>query len=240
MEQQRAVWTILFLCVLVYFGFMLYNLASIDAYNPMVVFGGLMILAAVTAQNIWGDWFTFLKAPPEFVTISGVGGRLLSGPEPLPGGKMKCRVSINRATLARHLKQSEEGGFFVFLGMFSGTTVREVVGYREQFVMVDPNDCENPNGCMHYLGRLDGAELRNQNIMSGLTELRRVTDLYRATVTTMKLYGQQLSTLINQRLLDDEYTYERAKMIADNMKNVKIISKGAGGGAAEAVAAELM
>ena len=231
--------TIAFLCLLVFIGLMIYNLAEIQAYNPFVVFGSLFLAVGLLFQRVWGDWFASLfPAKPEFVSLSGLGGRLLSGPTPIPGGRMKCVVSFNSSSLPNHLKENSKGGVFGFFGKLSGTIVREVIGRREQFKMVEKNDLENPNGCMFFRGRIDMAELRDSEVMSGLSELRRLSDLYRSTVTSMKLYGQQLTTLINQRHLDDDYTYNRAKMIAENMKNIKIITKGRGG-EAEAIAGEM-
>ena len=240
MDENNTFGTIAFWCLIIFAGVLFYNMAEISAYNPVVVGGGLVFLFLWGFHVSWGDWFaSIIRAPPEFVTLSGIGGRKVSGPEPLPGGKMKCRVAFNRSVLPKHLKKGQVGGLMGFFGMVSGTIVLDVVGDRAQFKEVDRNDCENENGCVLFRGRIDGAELHDPDVMGGLAELQRLSDLHAATVTSMKVYGQQLATLINQRHLDDDYTYNRAKMIADNMKNVKIISKGAGGGAVEAVAGEL-
>jgi hypothetical protein len=237
MDENNTVWTVAFIIMMVWIGFLIYNMAQIKAYNPLVLFGGLLFLVSFAAQNIWGDWFTFLRAPPEFITLSGVGGRKVDGPIPLPGGRVSFRVSFNRSVLNQHIKKRRRGGFFSFLGLFAGTVILDVSGRREQFESVDARDCENPNGCIFFKGRLDGAELRNQEVMSGLAELRRVSDLYRGVVASMKLYGQQLTVLINQRHLDDEHTFSRLKSLGDHLKNVKIIAKGGGG--ADAIAAEM-
>lgn len=239
MAKRNTGATIAISCLVVFVGLMLYNIAEISAFNPIIMFGSIFLILGLIFQRVWGDWFASLfPAKPEFVSYSGLGGRLMIGPISLPGGQQKCLVSFNSSSLPKLLKDGTSNWFWAFIGMITGTTIKEVIGRREQFHFVEKKDCENPNGCMFFKGRIDGAELRDPEIMSGLTELKRLSDAYRATVSTMKQYGHQLATIVNQRNLDDDHAYSRAKMIADNMKNIKIITKGSGG-SADAVASEM-
>lgn len=239
MENNNTGWTLAVVFIFAYIIVMLYNMAKIDAYNPVVTFGMLAFIIGLTLANIWGDIFSFIRAPPEFVTLSGLGGRLVGGPYSLPGGLMKAKVVFNRSYVPENLRDRGPGGFVSVLSSSLGSKVIEVIGDYTQFHKVDARDCENPNGCWVFLGKLDGSELQDKEVLYGTIQNRVLQDKIGALVTSLRIYGQELSMLVNQRHLDDEETANRYKVLADNMKNVKIISKGAGGGAAETIAAEL-
>ena len=243
MEGKHTATVIVFTCIIAYVLVLFYNMANVKAYNPVIVYPMLMLIFGLTVANNWGDLFdslAFLRAPPLFMTESGVAGRLVRSPEPLPAGRMKALVSFNRAMLPRHIVKRSRGNIMDLLGMYSTATVTiEVIGHHTQFKKVDDRDCESPNGAWRFIGRLDGAELHDPEVSGMQAELIRISDKLGAVITSMKVYGQELTSLVNQRHLDDDYTYNRAKNIADNMKNVKIMPKGGASGSVEAIADEM-
>ena len=112
-----------------------------------------------------------------------------------------------------------------------------MIGDNYQFKMVDGRDCENPNGAWIFVGKVDGSELHDPDVLSGQAELRVMQDKFGALAATMRVYGQELTTLVNQRNLDvDQMGVSSKKRCWTAMKNIVVISKGAGGGSAEVLA----
>jgi hypothetical protein len=138
-----------------------------------------------------------------------------------------------------HLDSFVDGFIERFAMITTATVTVEVRGHSSQFIKIDDRDCENQNGAWRFVGRLDGAELHNPVVSGMQAELRRLSDKLGMVVTSMKVYGQDLYSLVNQRQLDIKVMSNELKMIAENMKNVKVITKGGSSGAVEALADEL-
>ncbi len=215
-------------CFVTYIGFVVYNMSQVDAWR-WTVFGGTFLLLGLTMQNMWGDWLdVFVIRPKQFMTASGLVGTMIGQPVPLPENRQKWTVSFNSSLIPAETKKKKLGGLWWLAGKATGVIIIEVIDKADKFRHIDQKDTENKNGCVLYMGRLDGQELTDPDIMGGQAEIQRLTDQVASITTSMKIYGQQLAAIVNQRQFDDEHSWNRAKMLSDNVRNVKILPKGSG------------
>lgn len=216
-------------------GFVVIELSQNQEYN-IVAWATTGIIVGLTITNLFGD---FLPLPRQKMVISysGIPGRKAGEVEPLPGGRGQMLTAFNRTVLPAEIRKEKFGKFYMFKGLSSGTIHLYLRGMMHQFKELDPKDCENPDGCMFFVGRIDGSNLRDPSLMASHAELDRLQGIISKMRTSAQKTSQQVYNLINRRITDVRQFSNELKIIGDNVNKTYVIGKGASG-AAEAVAAQ--
>ena len=96
-------------------------------------------------------------------------------------------------------------------------------------------DLENPNGAIFFSKRVDGGDLRDPDLLGGQKQLERQAMIISHVFNSMSVLEEQLANISNLKNLDLETMASKLQIIADKVKNVKILTRG--GGASNEVAA---
>jgi len=186
----------------------------------------LLPLAMITlnVNHLWGDWFP-MRRGAQINTLSGISGTQIGQPILEYGGFETRRVAFPRDLIHPDIRSQRERGMVWLWDFVSGVITLEIQGKSWQWVEIPQEDNENPNGCILYLGRLDGGELKNPDIIIPVKQLERQSAIISYVFTAMAKLEEQVANIANVKNLDSEQMAQHLQYISDKVKNVKIITK---------------
>lgn len=192
---------------------------------------------SLTFMMLYGDWLPF-KRGAQVNTLSGISGTQI-GPSIHEHAGLETRhVCFERRMIHKDVKTHLEGAWSWVRDILSGTITIPITAKRSLWEQVPDYDCENPNGCIFFRGRIDGGTLRDPNITIGLKQIERQAQIISYTQSSLSKLEEQVANIANQKIYDSEKMSQHLKTIADNVKNVQLITKGGSAGA-EAAATEI-
>jgi hypothetical protein len=207
---------------------------------------GLFLLLGINWQLSWGNPFEFIRTSPEvWILGDAISGRLLPGMIPLPGGKVRRFVAFNRGVLTKEARNkiTDEmpGGTSTLSGVLANILVAAVDGEKSQWKEVPHEDNMNYNGCMVFVGKLDGSPMRNTLFAKEQAEYHRLQTQLSYMAARANTLDLALTNIANLRMAELQKQLPALKELSDTMKNIKIMpSRGAGGaGGMESIAGDM-
>ena len=219
-------------------GFLIYYmLFSIVQYQKGMVFAiGLpMALIVLVFAVLWGDFWPWKRGTQVF-TLSGLVGTQVGPAVDEHSGEETRYVAFERkaakAVLGNKIHEFE-GIMSGIRDLVTGTATIPLTAKKSLWEEIPDVDSENRNGCVLFRGKVGGGNLRNPNMIDGVNQIERQSQLIGYARTALTQAEDQIMNLANMKNADLEYTSERLKFIADNVKRNNIIL-GKSSGAAEA------
>lgn len=204
-------------------GFIIYDIFR----NPYARVVSILLPCSVFLLNfhhLWGDWIP-LRRGPQVNTMSGISGTQVGQPIQEYGGFETRRVAFPRDLIQKDIKEQRQKGMTWFFDFVSGTITLEIQAKSWQWVEITQDDLENPNGCILFLGRIDGGDLKNPDVLIPAKQLERQSTIISYVFTAMAKLEEQVANIANVKNLDAEQMAQHLQSIADKVKNVKIITK---------------
>jgi len=204
-------------------GFVVYDIY----HTPYLRWTSYLLPAGIFLMNfymLYGDWLPFRRGP-QVCTLSGITGTQIGQPIQEYGGYETRRVAFPRNLIHPEVRKRSEGIMSSFFDMVSGTVVIELQGKSWQWLDVQQDDLENQNGAIFYLGRIDGGDLRNPELIAGHRQLERQSIIISYVFTAMSKLEEQVANIANVKNLDAEQMAQHLQGIADKVKNVKILTR---------------
>lgn len=228
MEHKNLKPILMFIAFLFFFGTLIINIFQ----NQAMAFAAIAIPLATWILVFTPDWGDFLPLPRKalVITTSGLVGTLVGRPVQEYGAYETRMVAFNSRFVPAEVKEERVHGWHWFTDMIAGTVtvpLTGIVGVHWQQIMDD--DCENPDGAIKFLGRLDGGDISDPKTVNELVQLERLASQNSYLVTEFKILKETLANITNIKSLDIESMSSLLQRVADKVKNVKIISpRGAG------------
>lgn len=217
------------LCMIsIFLFFILYSIVRVP-YGRWIAIGLPVGLFGLNFFTLYGDWLPFRRGP-QVNTLTGITGTQIGQPLQEYGGIETRWVSFPRTMVRREIKSQSEGGFYWVLDFIFGTVTIPLQGKTWQWIDIKQDDLENPNGCIFYIGRVDGGDLQDPNILQFSGQLERQSKIISYVFTAMSKLEEQVANIAKVRNLDSEEMASHLQGIADKVKNVKILTRGGSSG----------
>lgn len=219
------------------FGFVINNVWQYKEGSITV----LLVTGALISYNIMynvPDFIPFIRRGPQINTLSGVSGTQLGAPVQEHNGEETRYVAWERGMVPKHLRKQVEGSLYFLRELMSGTCIVPIHDKRSKFEEVPQEDSENPNGCILYRGRIDGGNIRNPRFLEGQQQIERQAKIISYVQSSAAQLEEQVAALANQNIYDNEAQAQHLKSIADQVKNVQVIT-GNKSGAVETIGDEM-
>ena len=212
-----------FCCLMIAVGFILIDVFR-NPYAQIVTILLPMAVIVLNVHHLWGDWFP-IRRGPQINTLSGISGTQIGQPILEYGGFETRRVAFPRDLIHPEIRKQREKGMAWFWDFMSGVYTLEIQAKSWQWVEIPQEDNENPNGCILYLGRLDGGDLKNPDIIVPVKQLERQSAIISYVFTAMAKLEEQVANIANVKNLDAEQMAQHLQYLSDKVKQVKIITK---------------
>ena len=218
--------------------FVFYSIFRIP-YGRVMAAGLPIMLFFLNFYTLYGDWLPFRRGP-QVNTLSGVSGTQVGQPLQEFGGIETRRVAFPRNLVHREVKAQRESGLYWLFDFLFGTVTLEIQGRSWQWLEIIQEDLENPNGCLLFLGRIDGGDLRNPDLLQFTGQLDRQSKIITYVFSSLGKLEEQIANIANVKNLDAEQMASHLQGIADKVKNVKILTRqGSSGSEIASIGAEL-
>ncbi|MFC1591692.1 hypothetical protein ACFL43_04135 [Thermodesulfobacteriota bacterium] len=222
--------------VLLILSYILYNVYQ-NKDGSITTYLLTFFIWSLTFMMLYGDWLPF-KRGIQINTLSGISGTQIGQPVHEHSGLETRYICFERRMIHKDIKKQVEGTWSWIRDILSGTITIPLTSKRSLWDQVPDYDCENPNGCILFRGRIDGGTLRNPDIIVGLKQIERQSQIISYSQTALTKLEEQIANIANQKIYDSEKMSQHLKTIADNVKNVQVIAKGGSAGV-EAAASEI-
>ena len=196
----------------------------------MMIFAWLIIVNSVDIL----PW----KRNTMVFTASGHPGTQQGSAVQREAGYETRHVTFERKNVDKELRKEYDGALWWVRDILSGSITIPITDKHSMFMQIPESDCENRDGCVIYLGRLDGGTLRHPNLIAGQKQIEHLTKILSYVNTKMQQAEEQLAVLGNQQVYDMEKQSQKFKAIAENVKHVQLIT-GKGASGVESAASEL-
>lgn len=218
--------------------FVLYSIFR-NPYGRSIAVGLPAVLFFINFYTLYGDWLPFRRGQ-QINTMSGISGTQIGQPIMEYGGFETRRVAFPRNLIHTEVKSQREGGLYWLFDFLFGTVTIPMQGEAWQWIEVKDDDLENPNGCVLFMGRIDGGQLRNPDLLKFTTQMSNQSKIISYVFTTMARLEEQVANIANIKNLDAEQMASHLQGIADKVKNVKILTRqGSSGSEIASIGAEM-
>lgn len=219
--------------------FVIYDIFK-NPYLRIVALAPSFLLFTLNFMTLYGDFLPF-KRGTLVVTGSGVIGTQVGSAIQEYSGIETRLVAFQRDQINPELKKQQEGGLYWLFDLCMGTVtipLQGKTGVHWRDIPLD--DTENQmSSAVLYLKRLDGGELRNPELISGIKQLERQSIIISHVFNAMSVLEEQIANISNLKNLDLKEMASELQLISDKVKNVKLITRGNAGSDVATVASEL-
>lgn len=206
--------------------FLFFEFITTPFINPYILF--IPVFAAVLYIVTAYGQFLPLVRNSNFQSDSGINGTVYNKtPHKHGGGEVGYELCLFKYDLPRNIKRRVNKGVSGLFTWLAGVITVEIIAKKDRWEWVKNSNSETDCGCLQLHGRLDGTKIESRD-----TRLRdllaRKSKTLSYVITEIETLEAQLSLAMQSRNKDIDKSSEFLKKIADRVKNVKIISKGAG------------
>ena len=148
-------------------------------FNPFSLFLPLVTFMYIFVTKFL-EWNPLVRLQ-NIITDSGVAGTVIGVPEYHSGNQVtyKCAFFHRYIPKEKNMKVKWLEGFSTFM---SGVGVINITDHVDNFVQIKSNDCDAPEGAIHYVGKT----LSNRSIPSVNSRLQGEVEYYRNKLIEIK------------------------------------------------------
>lgn len=181
--------------------FVMYEAIKTPYFNPLALPIPFLMWIGILLKN---EFLPGKICNPNFITLTGVIGSYVPNEvERGPGNEKIAWVYVKRRYAPKKSRGTHSSGIKDFFALLSGNVRIPVKGHKDDFIAIDPLDCEAPEGAMLFLGSIAGFEVKSldYNLREQLKKERHEKSISASITREMKASAEGSSHEDNANLL---------------------------------------